>query len=573
MDEREAPRARERHEFQTVKRLVLASTLGILALGCTKPSGPSKPIAEGAAPIRFVEVGKQAGLDFTFKAPGQPPLNILQTLGNGAAFLAYDGDGNLDILLVAERPGLFKGDGKGEFDDVTEGSGFDRLSGHFLGCAVGDIDNDGDADVYVSGYREGRLMRNDGGRFTDISATAGIPKQPWGTSATFTDLDNDGRLDLFVCNYVQFDTKTKPQLCYFPMADNKNEKLLSSCGPKYYRPEKATVWRNLDGKRFEDRSAAWGAREHTGKGLGAAAIDIDGTGRDSIAVANDEMAGNLFRNLGGGKLSDIAVEANVAYDRDGNVHAGMGIDWGDYDNDGKPDLFVTTFRNESKSLYRNDGDRLFTDVSFPTGVGRAAFAYVSFGTKFLDADNDGWLDIAIASGHVQDNIGKLEDTTYRQPTVVLRNAGAAGKVLFDDVSAAAGVAGSGPIVGRGLATGDYDNDGRVDLLVIDSDGRPLLFHNESPAGHWVRFVLEGTKSNRSAHGTMVTLELADGTKRMRHCQSDGSYLSASDARVHFGIGTADTVRKAVVRWPSGLVQTYDMPAVDAETRFREGDSD
>ena len=546
----------------------------LLTAGCARDAKVPKPTVSAGAGIRFVERGREAGLDFTFKAPGKPPLSILQTIGNGAAFVDFDTDGNLDILLVAEKPGLFRGDGKGTFEDATKGSGLDTLTGHFLGCAVGDIDNDGDSDLYLSGYREGRLLRNDKGRYTDISAASGIPKQPWGTSATFADLDDDGRLDLFVCNYVQFSPTTKPQLCYFPMADNKNEKLLSSCGPKYYRPEKATVWRNLDGSRFRDRSSAWGATAHTGKGLGAVAIDIDGSGRDSIAVANDEMAGNLFRNLGGGRLADVAVEANVAYDRDGNVHAGMGIDWGDYDNDGKPDLFVTTFRNESKSLYRNDGDRLFTDVSFPTGVGRAAFAYVSFGTKFLDADNDGWLDIAIASGHVQDNIDKLEDTTYRQPTVLLRNTGAAGKVQFDDVSEASGIAAPGPIVGRGLAVGDYDNDGKQDLLVIDSDGRPLLFHNETTGGgHWVRFRLEGTKSNRSAHGAIVTLELEDGTKRTRHCQTDGSYLSASDSRVHFGIGSATKARKAVIRWPSGVVQTYDFPAVDSETVFREGDSD
>jgi hypothetical protein len=553
----------------------LASALAIAALGCGKSGAPASKLENQAPAAKFVDRAAEAGLDFTFSPPGKPPLNILQTIGNGCAFVDIDSDGNLDILLVAEQPALFRGDGKGGFRNATTGSGIDTLRGHFLGCAVGDIDNDGDSDIYVSGYREGRMLRNDGGKFTDISGQAGIAKQPWGTSATFTDLDQDGYLDLFICNYVVFTPQTKPQLCFFPMADDKNKKLLSSCGPKYYQPDFATVWRNRGAGRFEDKSKAWGADKHTGKGLGAVAIDIDGSGRDSIAVANDEMAGNLFLNTGGGKLQDIAVEANVAYDRDGNVHAGMGIDWGDHDNDGKPDLIVTTFRNESKSLYRNDGDRLFTDVSFPTGIGRSAFTYVSFGVKFLDFDNDGWLDVAMASGHVQDNIEVLEDTTYRQPTVLLRNRGASGKVLFDDVTTVSGIGETGKIVGRGLAVGDYDNDGKVDMLVIDSDGKPLLLHNEtSTQNHWVRFVLEGTgKSNRSAHGAIVTVELEGGTKRTRHCQTDGSYLSASDSRVHFGIGAAQKIRKAVIRWPSGRTQTYDMPPVDSEIRFREGDSD
>ena len=554
--------------------------LGALALvsvgvGCGRSPEKKETAATQGSAAKFVDRAVEAGLDFTFKPPGKPPLNILQTIGNGAAFLDADNDGNLDILLVAEQPALFHGDGKGRFSNATAGSGLDQLRGHFLGCAVGDIDNDGDSDVYISGYREGRLLRNDRGKFTDISANSGIRKQPWGTSATFTDLDQDGLLDLFVCNYVLFTPQTKPQLCYFPMADDKNKKLLSSCGPKYYQPDFATVWRNTGTGRFEDKTKAWGADKHTGKGLGAVAIDIDGSGRDSIAVANDEMAGNLFLNTGGGKLKDIAVEANVAYDRDGNVHAGMGIDWGDYDNDGKPDLIVTTFRNESKSLYRNDGDRLFTDVSFPSGIGRSAFTYVSFGVKFLDFDNDGWLDVAMASGHVQDNIQQLEDTTYRQPTVLLQNKGATGKALFDDVTKISGIGETGNIVGRGLAVGDYDNDGKTDLLVIDSDGKPLLLHNETTtANHWVRFSLEGSgKSNRSAHGAIVTIELEDGTKRTRHCQTDGSYLSASDPRVHFGIGSATKVRKASVRWPSGRTQAIDLPPIDQETSFREGDSD
>ncbi len=555
----------------------LLATLALLStgIGCGRSSDSKVARPVDGPTAKFVNRAEEAGLDFTFRPPGKPPLTILQTIGNGCALFDADSDGNLDILLIAEQPALFRGDGKGSFSNVTQGSGLESLRGHFLGCAVGDIDNDGDPDVYISGYREGRMLRNDNGKFTDVTSQTGIASQPWGTSATFTDLDQDGLLDLFVCNYVLFTPKTKPQLCFFPMADDKSKKLLSSCGPKYYDPDFATVWRNTGNGRFEDKTKAWGADKHTGKGLGAVAVDIDGSGRDSIAVANDEMAGNLFLNTGGGTLKDIAVEANVAYDRDGNVHAGMGIDWGDYDNDGKPDLIVTTFRNESKSLYRNDGDRLFTDVSFPSGIGRSAFTYVSFGVKFLDFDNDGWLDVAMASGHVQDNIEKLEDTTYRQPTVLLRNKGASGKALFDDVTAVSGIGETGNIVGRGLAVGDYDNDGKVDMLVIDSDGKPLLLHNETATtNHWVRFVLEGTgKSNRSAHGAIVTIELEDGTKRTRHCQSDGSYLSASDSRVHFGIGDATKVRKASIRWPSGRKQTIDLPPVDQETRFREGDSD
>jgi enediyne biosynthesis protein E4 len=482
--------------------------------------------------------------------------------------LDYNNDGNLDILLVGQQPTLFQGDGKGKFANVTAAV-LGNMKAYFLGCAVGDYDNDGYEDIYLTGYREGRLLHNEkGAKFTDVTKVASIPAQQWGSSASWVDLDRDGKLDLMIANYVDFNEKTQPQLCYFPTAD-KQKKLLSSCGPKYYTPIKGTVYQNLGGGKFGDKTPTWGMAMHTGKGLGTAAIDFDGSGRDSVAVANDEMDSDLFLNEGNNKFRNIGQESGIARDRDGSVHAGMGLDWGDYNNDGKFDLFVTTFRNEAKSLYRNDGEYLFTDVAYTTGVGRPALPYVSFGTKFLDADNDGWLDILIANGHVQDNIEQLEDTKYRQPLVFLQNQGASGQSLFTDGSKDSGVATVPHLVGRGLAVGDYDNDGRVDAIVTDNEGKPVLLHNETEnGGHYITLGLVGTKSNKSAHGALVEVTLPDGKKLLRHCQTDGSYMSASDPRVHFGLGT-HTRASVTVTWPSGAKETFPGVPADKVTTLTE----
>jgi hypothetical protein len=547
-----------------MKRYPIFSALliGCLA-GCTQTKPTPPPVGTTTTTVavpRFRDVAAEAGLVYQWEPLGKRPLTILQTIGNGCAFLDYNNDRNLDILLVGQEPALFQGDGMGKFTNVTT-QALGGLKGYFLGCAVGDYDNDGFADIYLTGYREGRLLHNEkGARFTDATRTAGIPAQPWGSSASWVDIDRDGKLDLVIANYVDFSAQTQPQLCFFPTAKGQ-EKIPSSCGPKYYKPIRGTAYQNTGGGRFADRTKAWGITAHTGKGLGTAAVDFDGSGYDSIAIANDEMDGDLFLNEGKGTLRNIGQEAGVARDRDASLHAGMGIDWGDYNNDGRFDLFVTTFRNEAKSLYRNDGERLFTDVSYPTGVGRPALPYVSFGTKFLDADNDGWLDILIASGHVQDNIERLEDTTYRQPLVLLQNQGAVGQNLFVDASKDSGVGAIPPIVGRGLAVGDYDNDGRMDALVVDSEGKPVLLHNETePRGHFLTLALTGTKSNRSAYGALVEVTLPDGKKILRHCQTDGSYLSASDGRVHLGLG-AHTKATVTITWASGKKETFpDLPA-------------
>jgi hypothetical protein len=572
--------------FRTAFRLlsVFSATLLLLAGNGCSPNPPAPPVSPAAAPTnpvaaptpgatlagapsgggaQFAEVAKAAGLNYRWEIAGKRPLNILQTIGNGCAFLDYDNDGNLDILLVGPKLALYKGDGKGHFTDVTHETGLDRLSGHFLGCAVGDYDNDGYDDLYITAYQGGALLHNEGGKgFKDVTKAVGIPVQPWTTSASFVDADGDGKLDLYLCNYVIFGPDVQPQLCDF--SGHK-----SSCGPRFYQPRRGILYRNLGG-RFQDVTASWKAEGQnvSGKGLGVAAADFDGSGRQSLAIANDEMAGDLLHNLGG-KFKNIGASSGTAYDNDGNVHGGMGIDWGDYDNDGKLDLAVATFQHEAKCIYRNEGKGFFSESSAALGLADKTMPFVAFGIKFFDYDNDGFLDLMIANGHVQDNINDIDKSaTYRQKAQVFHNVNGS---AFEEVSQTAGPAFQKLIVGRGLAVGDYDNDGRVDVLVVDSEGEPLLLHNETPnVGHWLSLRLQGTKSNRDGIGALVTVA-ADGKKLLRRCAADGSYMSASDRRVHVGLGKATTAN-VTVRWPNGGTNTYANLPVDRVITLREGDS-
>ena len=518
------------------------------------PSSRNTPKKE-LAPVSpaFREVATEAGLNYEWRIPGKRPLNILQTIGNGCAFLDYDSDTNLDILLVGTKLALYRGDGKGHFTEATVETGLNTLSGHFLGCAVGDYDNDGFDDLYISGYRTGLLLHNEAGkRFRDITQETGLKPQPWGSSCGFADLDGDGWLDLYVANYVEFDPKTDMLLCPF-------EGHLTGCGPRDYAPSKGILYKNEGGKRFRNVTQEWGAKTH-GRGLGIAFADFDGSGRMGLAVANDLLEGDLFCNLGNGKLQNIGRASGTAFDDTGDTHAGMGADWGDYDNDGKFDLFVTTFGYETKCLYHNEGDGLFTIKSEPTGVEGITLPYVAWGCKFFDADNDGWLDLLIANGHVQDNVAKFEKASYRQPLQFLRNRGGASPI-FEDGTRRAKLDTFSAVVGRGLAIGDYDNDGSVDALVVDSEGKPLLLHNETQMGgnQWIGLCLVGSgRSNRSGYGAVITIEAA-GKKRVRQCHPGGSYLSSSDRRVHFGLG-GDRLERIRIRWPDGSTQTLtDVP--------------
>jgi enediyne biosynthesis protein E4 len=506
--------------------------------------------------VRFTDAAARAGLRYAWTISGERPLGALPLIGNGVAFLDFDGDGSLDILLVGEKTALFRGDGEGSFTDVSA-QALPRLVGRFSGCAVGDFDSDGFPDIYLSAFRGGALLRNEGGkRFENVTAESGLTPQPWGTACAWVEtVPGSGRLDLIVGNYGRFGPGTDaPTLC--PVRDREGKPLTTACPPRYYAPLKPALFQNIGGGKFKDATKSAGFLAGAGRTLGIAAADFDGSGKQSIALANDEAEGDLFQRKGG-SFDNLARRAGTHVDRDGNVHGGMGTDWGDFDNDGKLDLFVATYVNEAKSLYRNEGGGIFTDVAYAAGTSPATQPYVSFGAKFLDADNDGWLDLAITSGHVQDNIEKIDTVqTYRQPTLLLRNLGGApGKARFEDLSRTAGEALLKPLVGRGLASGDYDNDGRIDLLVADSEGSPLLLHNESPAvGRWLGVRLVGTKSNRDGYGATLTLKSGPRTL-VRHCHADGSYLSSSDPRVHFGLGKATKADSLTIRWPSGAVQT------------------
>ncbi len=529
--------------------LFVTGLTGFLA-GCPAGKNPTKappptPASAGTSSLRLLDQTSQSGLAHRWLSPGKPPLNILQTIGNGAAVLDVDGDNAPDILLVDRKPRLFRGNGKGGFRDATAASGLSTIAGHFLGVAVGDIDNDGDPDVYLSGYRTACLLRNDNGVLRDITKASGLRNEPWGTSAAFADTDKDGNLDLYVGNYAIFGPETKPQLC---LAHGME----TSCGPREYQPEKGRLYLGNGKGGFRDVTKPLGIDDISGKTLGVAIADIDSSGKPAIALANDEMPGDLLVPATN-RWENIGSVAGVSHDAAGNLHGGMGTDWGDVDGDGRLDLFVATFQNEVKSLYRNEGERLFTEVSASMGLG-AARPWVAFGCKFVDLDNDGHLDLVIANGHVQDNIEKIDrSTTFRQPTQVFRNTGAA---AFEDRSSALQGEAARPIVGRGLATGDFDNDGLVDVVVVDSFGEPLLLRNQSTAtGNWIGLKLDqGTRGPRDATGATVVVK-AGGRSIVRHVHSDGSYLSASDTRVVVGLGAAKAIESVEITWTDGTKET------------------
>ena len=538
------------HINRTPDRLasVLVGLVCVVTLnGCTtKKPGPLLPLVSV-----FTNRTETAGITYKWDEPTRlGPRNIKETLGRGCAFLDYNNDGNLDVLLVGPSCALYKGDGRGAFQDVSAETRIRDLIGEYSGCSVADSDNDGYSDIYLSGYKTGQLLHNNHGtNFTNVSARSRIPTQTYGTSSAWADIDGDGKVDLYVGNYVTFNA-TSLQLC-------KRGKVMTSCPPGVYKGVPGRLYHNLGQHVFQDVTVDWKANAVPGKTLGAAFAPLSPkTMFPSLALANDEVPGELFLNTG--KVFQSAGQTSgIAFSSVGTPQAGMGLDWGDFDNDGRFDLTVMTFSTETKPIYHNDGNGLYTDFAARLGAAHHEVPLVAFGVKWLDIDNDGWLDLLMTNGHTADNIAETgSGETYRQNSVLLRNQKGQQFQRLHSPSL------DTSIVGRGLATGDYDNDGRVDALIVDNVGKPLLLQNTNgQTGHWIGLKLVGMKSNKDGYGAVITLQAGDQTLT-RHCHSDGSFLSSSDPRVHFGLGNAQSVTSCTVRWPSGMVQRVKITKVD-----------
>ncbi len=514
--------------------------------------------------IAFRDDAGLVGLNFTYVNGQTPQHQIPETIGGGVAVLDYDGDGWLDVYLVqggpfppgadSSRDGdrLFRNRRDGTFEDVTTAAGLERLGrGYGFGVASGDYDNDGRPDLFVTRFGSYVLLHNRGdGTFEDATGRAGLGgARDWPTSSAFADLDGDGDLDLYVCQYLAWDAE-HPTLCRNPETPDR----YGSCLPLGFPALPDHLYRN-DGGRFVNVTAESGIVDRDGRGLGVVAADLDDDGRIDLFVANDMTANLLFHNLGGLQFEEIGHPAGVASNAEGAYQAGMGIACGDLDGDGRPDLAVTNFFGESTTFFRNLGQGLFADATTAVGLKAPSRFLLGFGITFLDVDNDGGLDLATANGHIHDLRPKIP---HAMPSQLLMSD-ANGRLT--DVTEQAGTPWTVPRIGRGLARADLDNDGRIDLLLVAQNTPMAYFHNQTGStGHFLTVRLEGTRSNRDAIGARVTVT-AGGRRQTGWRTGGGSYASAEDPRLHFGLGQPRTIEAIEVRWPSGRVDRFrDLPA-------------
>ena len=566
---------------------------GILAAGlafaaaCSTPratddNGDSAGLAaESVAPgggVRFIDVTAGSGIDFTHVSGDEHQRFIIETMGGGAAFLDYDADGYLDLYLVngvrggeappESRSRLYRnepgGPGGRRFADVTAESGTGGR-GWGMGCAVADYDNDGDVDLYVTYWGANRLYRNrGGGGFEEQAAAAGVADESWGTSAAFGDLDADGFLDLYVANYLEFDLEDPPNEGR-PCTGYKG--LEGFCGPMGIPGQPDLLYRNLGDGGFEDITAATGIGRHRLPALGVAFADYDDDGDQDVYVANDSEPNLLWRNDGGWVLRETAALAGAAYSEEGRSQAGMGVDFGDWDNDGDLDLFVTNFSDDVNTLYRNLGDGTFDDATAAAGLTGSVRPLLGWSTALFDADNDGWQDLFVANGHLYPQL-EIHPTGLRYPQRNLFYWNQGG--YFREAGTESGAAMAETRVSRGAAFGDYDNDGDVDLLVVNLNERPTLLRNEGGnANAWLGLELEGGASNRDGIGARVRVT-AGGRTQVQEVRRGYGYQSQSDPRLLFGLGSAQQVERVHVTWPSGSTRTLETVGVRQYLQLREG---
>ncbi len=537
----------------------------LFAFGHAVAQTPSTSKDSAVVPGRFVDATASLGIHFKQEASLTSKKYLLETMGSGVALFDYDNDGRLDVFFAngariddpMPKGSMPKKDGSqywnrlyhqkpdGTFEDVTEKAGLAGV-GYSTGVAVGDFDNDGYEDLFVAGYGRSTLYHNNGnGTFTDVTTEAGVAGSGWATSAAWVDYDNDGKLDLIVARYMEWDFDD----IYCGI---REQGFRSYCHPDLFKPISMLLYHNEGNGKFTEVAQKAGV-DKPAKGLGLAIADYDHDGWPDILLANDSIPEFLFHNKGNGTFEEIGLPSGVALDGSGATFAGMGVDFADYDNDGWPDVVITDLANQRYALYKNNGDGTFDYASNVTGVSAISLLHSGWGVRFVDYANRGWKDLFIAQAHVMDTIETNEPHLhFREPPLLLQNQ--SGK-HFVDVSAQSGEVFHQEWVGRGLATGDINNDGKVDVVISTNNGPAYVLMNHTPDdNHWITLKLVGVKSNRDAIGAQVKIATEAGDQYATVTTSS-SYQSSSDKRVHFGLGPATSVKLVVIHWPSGLVQT------------------
>ena len=525
-------------------------------------------------PVAFENIAAAAGVTFTHINGASADKYLVETMGSGALFFDYDNDGWIDLFLVdggsiadnavsaRARHRLFRNAGKGVFKDATESSGI-RHQEYGMGACAGDVDNDGRIDLYITNYGPNVLYRNGGnGVFTDVTRAAGVGLAGWSTSCAFLDIDGDGDLDLFVTNYLDA-PKTNNRFCGDPQ-----RRIRVYCHPLVYPAVANVLYRN-DGKgAFTDVSAETGLNKYLGNGLGVAVGDYDDDGRPDVFVANDSVPNFLFHNEGGRRFSEIGLLAGVAVARDGKPRAGMGTEFADYNGDGRLDLVVTNHEFETTSLFRNDGGSSFVDTTLDAGISSATLPFVGFGVGFFDFDNDADLDLSIVNGHVIDNTALFRaGSTHAQRKLLFLNTNGR---RFAEISQQSGSGFAKDGVGRTLIGGDIDNDGDIDLVVTNNGGAAEILRNTGGnARNAIEIRVVGTRSNRDGLGARLTITAGDRTQ-VREIKSGSSYLGQNDLRAHLGLGEATRVDRIDVRWPAGQTESIRDVAANQIVTVTEG---
>lgn len=527
-----------------------------------------------AGQVVFTDVTDRAGLDFVHNSGAFGKKYMPETLGAGAVWVDVDNDGWLDILLAnstgwpeqaaaGTHAALYRNDGDGTFTDMTRGSGLD-VPIYGIGGAAADFDNDGQVDLYLTALGPNRLLQGQGdGTFVDVTDASGTGDPGFSTSAVWLDYDRDGQLDLFVTNYVEW----TPETDLYCTLDGESK---SYCTPESYRGQSSSLFRNLGNGTFEDATVASGVSSPSAKALSATMFDVDDDGWMDLFVTNDTQPNQLFRNKGDGTFEDIAVVAGVAFSEAGVARAGMGVDAADYDGSGRPSLVIGNFSNEMMALYHNEGNGLFIDEAPRSALGRATLLTLTFGCFFFDYDLDGWLDVFAANGHVADDVERVQSrVTHAQRPQLFRNLGRGRfEEINDDADAGQGL--HQPMVARGAAYGDLDNDGDLDVLMTSNGGAPRLLRNDGGnANNMLRVRMVGVGSNRDGIGARVEVTAA-GRTRWQIVKTGSSYLSQSELPLTFGLGSATRVDTIRVAWPSGTVDTIDAVDANQMVTIREG---